>query len=102
MKTFLIVCLKVLLVLTAAVLIMHMMPLIALPLALLLPIGGLVILAMVVGGAVGLGAIAVLAAIAIAIVAALSPVLIPVALICGIIWLIKRLGSSGTQAQPAR
>ena len=102
MKTFLMVCLKVLLVLTAAVLIMHLMPFIALPLALLLPIGGLVILAMVVGGAVGLAVVAVLAAVVLAVVAALSPVLIPVALICGIIWLIKRLGSSGSQVQPAR
>ncbi|MDD2763264.1 MAG: hypothetical protein PHE83_04720 [Opitutaceae bacterium] len=99
MKAFLVTCLKVLLVLALAITIVHVWPVMLVPLiAGLLPVFGLgclLLAGLMIAGAVGLGLLVGLTAVAIALLALFSPVWIPLAVILGILWLVKRLCGAG-------
>ncbi len=98
MKPFLVGCGKVLLVLALALVIVHLWPITVVPLALglilLLGLCVALVVALAAAGAVGLAAVAGLVAAAIALLAVLAPVWIPVLIIAGIVWLVRKLGSS--------
>ena len=101
MKALLLGCGKVLLVLALAVVVVHLWPITVVPLAaalvLVTILGALLALGLVAAGAVGVAAAAGLMAAAIALLGVLSPVWIPVLVIAGIIWLVRKLGGSGRQ-----
>jgi hypothetical protein len=98
MKTFLGICLKVLLVVALGIVIIHVWPVALEPLVigllLVLGLGVLLLVSLLVLGAAGLGAVIGLLAAAVVLLALLSPVWIPVAVILGIVWLVKRLASA--------
>ena len=98
MKEFLWTCLKVIAAAALVVVLFHVWPLLAVPvsvlLVLLLPLGIALLVGVAVTGAVGVATLVALLSVAILVVAALSPVWIPVALIAGIIWAIKKLGGA--------
>ncbi|OHE79304.1 MAG: hypothetical protein A3G75_04735 [Verrucomicrobia bacterium RIFCSPLOWO2_12_FULL_64_8] len=98
MKEFLWTCLKVFAVAALVVVLYHGWPLLAVPagalLVLLLPLGIALLLGVAVTGTVGVATLVALLSMAILILAALSPVWIPVMLIAGFIWLIKKLCGS--------
>ncbi|MGA2444400.1 MAG: hypothetical protein ABSG50_03095 [Opitutaceae bacterium] len=95
MKTFLGICLKVLLVVALGIVIIHVWPLAIVPLVigllLVLGLGVLLLTGLVAVGATGLGVVIGLLALAIVLLALFSPVWIPVAVILGIVWLVKKL-----------
>jgi hypothetical protein len=95
MKTFLVICLKVLLVVALGLVIIHVWPVAVVPLVigllLVLGLGVLLLTGLVVLGAAGLGVVFGLLVAAVVLLALFSPVWIPVAVIFGIIWLVKRL-----------
>ena len=97
MKTFLGICLKGLLVVALGIVIIHVWPVALVPLLigllLVLGLGVLLLTGLVVLGAAGLGAVIGLLVAAVVLLALFSPVWIPVTVILGIIWLVKRLAS---------
>lgn len=103
MKTFLGICLKVLLVVVLGIVIIHVWPLAIVPLVigllLVLGLGVLLLTCLVAAGAAGIGVIIGLLATAIVLLALFSPVWIPVAVILGIVWLVKKL--AGARHRPA-
>jgi len=104
MKHFLIISLKVLLAVAVGVAIIHVWPLAALPVIFGLCIGlgllALLLICLVAVGAVGGGVVIGLLAVVLGVLALLSPLLIPAALLLGIIWLVKKL--SRAQARPPK
>ncbi len=102
MRTAFEACLKVLLVLVAAVLLAHFAPFVALPVAVILAgLLGLGALVLTVGGIAGAAVMLGLLLAAVGLVAALSPIWILAGLILGIVWLVKRLGSNRPRPGPA-
>jgi hypothetical protein len=103
MKTFLGTCLKVLLVVALGIVIIHVWPVALVPLVIGLlaglVLGGLLLTGLVAVGATGLGVVIGLLAMAVVLLALLSPVWIPVAVILGIVWLVKK--SAGARHRPA-
>ena len=98
MRTALEACLKILLVVVVALIFVHFAPFVAVPLALVLAlVVGVGALVLTVGGIAGAAVLLGLLVGVVALMAALSPILIPLAAILGIIWLIKRLGSTGAR-----
>ena len=97
MKTLLGICLKVLLVVALGIVIIQVWPVALVPLVigllLELGLGVLLLVSLMVLGAAGLGAVIGLLAAAVVLLALFSPVWIPVVVILGIIWLVKRLAS---------
>ena len=95
MKTFAGICLKVLLVMALGIVIIHVWPVAVVPLVigllLVLGLGVLLLTGLVVLGAAGLGVVLGLLVAAVVLLALFSPVWIPVAVILGSIWLVKRL-----------
>jgi hypothetical protein len=98
MKTLLGICLKVLLVVALGIVIIQVWPVALVPLVigllLVLGLGVLLLVSLMVLGAAGLGAVIGLLAAAVVLLALLSPVWIPVAVILGIVCLVKRLASA--------
>ncbi len=99
MKTFLLGCGKVLLVVALVLVIIHLWPITVVPLAvgflLALGLGVAIMLALAMAGALGLAAVTGLIAVGAALLAVLAPVWIPVLIIVGIIALVRKAGSSG-------
>ena len=89
---------KVLAVVALGLVVLYFWPAAMVPLALgalaILAAGCLLLVGVVVAGAVGVGLIAGLAAVTLALLGALSPVWVPLALLLGAIWMIKRLCGS--------
>jgi hypothetical protein len=102
MKHLVIISLKVLLAVVVGVVIIHFWPLAAVPVIFGLFIGlgllTLFLICLVAVGAVGGGVAIGLLAVVLAVLALLSPLLIPAALLLGIISLVKKL--SYTHARP--
>jgi hypothetical protein len=98
MRTVLGVCLKVLLVVVIAMVLVHFVPFLAVPmviaLVLALGLGALALIGLVVGGIAVAAVAAALLAMAVGLLAALSPAWIPLIVILGIVWLVKKLGSA--------
>jgi hypothetical protein len=98
MKSLLSISLKIIIAAAIGVVIIRLWPVTIIPLVLgLLVALGLLALSLVcllVIGAVGGGVVAGLLAIAAGLLAVLSPLWIPAALVLGIIWLVKKSGSS--------
>ena len=98
MKTFFVVSLKVLLAVALGVLVLHVWPVVIVPLfaglVLMLVLGVLLTTGLVTAGVVGAGVVAGLLAAAAVLLAVFSPVWIPLAVIMGFVWLAKKLGSS--------
>ena len=98
MKTFLLGCGKVLLVLALAVAVVHFWPVTVVPFAvgfvLLLGLGAAMVVGLVAAGAVGLALVGGLLAVAVALLGVLSPVWIPLLVVVGIVWLVRRPGGS--------
>jgi len=98
MRTVLGVCLKVLLVVVITMVLVHFVPLLAVPMAialiLALGLGAVVLIGLVVGGVAVTATAAALLAVAVGLLAALSPAWIPLLVILGIVWLVKKLGSA--------
>ena len=106
MKTFLLGCGKVLLVLVLAIVLVHLWPITVVPFTvgfvLVLGLGTILMVGLVAAGAVGVAAVVGLLAGAIALLAVLSPVWIPVLVVAGIVWLVKKSGGpSRRTATPA-
>lgn len=97
MKSFVLVCLKVMLVVALGLAILYCWPALTAPLAfaaaLVLGFGLLMLAGLVAAGAVGAGIVAILMVIAVAVLGALSPVWIPLLLVLGCIWLIRKLSA---------
>jgi hypothetical protein len=95
MKTFLGICLKVFLVVALGIVIIHVWPVALVPLVigllLALGLGVLLLTCLVAVGAAGIGVVIGLLATALVLLALFSPVWIPVAVILGIVWLVKKL-----------
>ncbi len=98
MKTFLVGCLKVLLVVAGAIVLVHLWPWVMVPvvvgLVFVLGLGALLLAGLATVGAVGVVVIVGLLAAAIALLALLSPVWIPVLAVVGMVWLMKKLCGS--------
>lgn len=106
MKAFLVGCLKVLLVVVCGIVLVHFWPAAMVPmavgLALALVFGALFLAGLAALGTVGLVAVIGLLAVAIVLLALLSPLWLPVLMIVGLIWLVKKLsGSKPRAATPA-
>jgi hypothetical protein len=101
MKSFLFTCLKIMAGLMIGLILLHFFPIAIVPAIGLLFVAGLfaifIFAGTVTAGALGIALCAVLLAVAVALVSAASPIWIPVVVILGIIWLIKRLGRSGSR-----
>lgn len=95
MKSLGLICLKVMLVVALGLAILYCWPALTMPLAfaavLVLGFGLLMLAGLVAAGAVGIGVVTVLMVVAIAVLGALSPLWIPLLLVLGCIWLIKKL-----------
>jgi hypothetical protein len=95
MKQFLSISLKVLLAAVIGVIIIHVWPLAIVPVIVGLVAGlgvlALFLVCLLAAGAVGGGVVIALLAVVLGILALLSPVLIPAALVLGIIWLVRKL-----------
>lgn len=98
MKTFPVGCLKVLLIVAGAIVLVHFWPWAMAPLViglvLVLGLGALLLAGVAAVGAVGVGVIVGLLATGIALLAFLSPVWIPVLAVVGMVGLIKKLCGS--------
>ncbi len=102
MRTALEACLKILLVVVVALIFVHFAPFVAVPLAVVLALViGVGALMLTIGGIAGAAVLFGLLVATVAVLAALSPIWIPLALVLGIVWLVKRLGSTRTPAAPA-
>lgn len=103
MKTFLAACLKMLLVVALGVVVIHVWPVAIVPLVvgllLVLVLGVLLLTGLVTAGVIGTCVAIGLLAAAAALLAVLSPVWIPLAVVLGIVWLVRKLCSS--RQQPA-
>jgi hypothetical protein len=86
MKTFLLVLGGVVL----ALIVLKLCPVVLIPLAVGLLLG---LVGLVVVGALGLSLLAVAFGLAVVLAAVLSPIWIPVLLIAGLVWLVRRLGA---------
>jgi hypothetical protein len=102
MKQFISISLKVLLAAIIGVIVIHVWPLAIVPVIVGLAIGlgvlALFLACLLAVGAIGGGVVIALLAIILGILALLSPVLIPAALVLGIIWLVRKL--SRTSPRP--
>jgi hypothetical protein len=98
MKQFLSISLKVLLAAVIGVIIIHVWPLAIVPVIVGLVLGlallALFLACLLAVGAVGGGVVIALLAVVLGILALLSPVLIPAALVLGIIWMVRKLSRS--------
>ena len=98
MKNLLIISLKVLVAAAIGVAVIRLWPVTVIPLVLVLLIAigllALFLVCLLLAGAVGGGVVVGLLAAVVGLLALLSPLWIPAALILGIIWLVKKLGSA--------
>jgi hypothetical protein len=105
MKNLLVIFLKVIVAIAVGVAIVHLWPVTIVPMfvALLLLVGLAVafFICLVTVGAVGVAVLAGLMAVAAVLLAVLSPVWVPVVLILGIIWMVRRLGGIGRRSATA-
>jgi hypothetical protein len=102
MKTLLLIGLKMLAVVGLGLIMFHFWPVTVVPFAvallLVLVFGALLLAGLCAVGAAGVGAIAGLFVAGVVLLVLLSPVWIPLAVLWGIIWLVRQSGSSKPQA----
>jgi hypothetical protein len=105
MKNLLIILLKVVVAIAVGVAIVHLWPVTIVPMfaALLLLVGLAVVflIFLVTAGTAGVAVLTGLMAVAAVLLAVLSPVWVPVLLILGIIWIVRRLCGIGRRSTTA-
>jgi hypothetical protein len=105
MKNLLIIFLKVIIAIAIGVAIVHLWPVTIVPvlvaLALMLGLAALFLACLATVGTAGVAGLTGLMALAAVLLAVLSPVWIPVVLILGIIWMVRRLGGIGRRSAAA-
>ena len=105
MKNFLIILLKIVVAIAVGVAIVYLWPVTIVPMfaALLLLVGlaAVFLIFLVTAGTAGVAVLTGLMAVAAVLLAVLSPVWVPVVLILGIIWMVRRLGGIGRRSATA-
>jgi hypothetical protein len=105
MKNFLIILLKVVVAIAVGVAVVQLWPVTIVPMfaAILLLIGlaAVFLVFLVTAGTAGVAVLTGLMAVAVVLLAVLSPVWVPVVLILGIIWIVRRLCGVGRRSTTA-
>jgi hypothetical protein len=105
MKNLLIIFLKVIVAIAIGVALVHLWPVTIMPMLvaplLLLGLAALFLVCLVAVGAAGMTALTGLLALAAVLLAVLSPVWVPMVLILGIIWVVRRLCGIGRRSAAA-